>query len=58
MSEFAEPGHSKRQGATCLQRAEQGGELIKVAVSREGPVGPRAAMKPLMEVWQLKVTKT
>ena len=45
------------QAALLAQRAAQGGELIKVAVSREGPVGPRAAMKPLMEVWQLQVTK-
>ena len=46
------------QAALLAQRAAQGGELIKVAVSREGPVGPRTAMKPLMEVWQLQVTKT
>ena len=46
------------QTALLAQREVQGGELIKVAVSREGPVGPRAAMKPLMEVWQLQVTKT
>lgn len=46
------------QAALLAQRDAGGGELIKVAVSREGPVGRRTAMKPLMEVWQLRAAKT
>ena len=45
------------QAALLAQRDARGGELIKVAISREGPVGPRSAMKPSMEVWQLQATK-
>ncbi|MEK9724571.1 MAG: precorrin-6y C5,15-methyltransferase (decarboxylating) subunit CbiE, partial [Rhodospirillaceae bacterium] len=45
------------RAALMAARGAHGGELVQIAVSREGPVGPRAALKPLMEVWQWRTVK-
>jgi precorrin-6Y C5,15-methyltransferase (decarboxylating) len=39
------------------RRGEWGGEMIRVAVSRAGPVGPYTAWRPLMPVSQLQAVK-
>jgi len=45
------------RAALMAQREAAGGELVQIAISREGAVGPRSALKPLMEVWQLRAHK-
>ncbi len=46
------------RAALMAQREAGGGELVQIAISREAPVGPRAALKPMMEVWQLRAHKS
>jgi precorrin-6B C5,15-methyltransferase / cobalt-precorrin-6B C5,C15-methyltransferase len=38
-------------------REQHGGEITQISVAREGKVGPLSAMRPMMEVWQLRVEK-
>jgi len=45
------------QEALLAQRRASGGELVRIAIGREGAVGPRSALRPLMEVWQLRAEK-
>ena len=45
------------EGALARWRAELGGELIRIAVSRAGAVGPYTGWRPLMPVTQLRAVK-
>ncbi len=38
-------------------QAQQGGEMVRISVARSGAVGPMTAMRPLMDVLQLKAIK-
>jgi len=39
-------------------QSRHGGEMVRISVARSGPVGPMTAMRPLMDVLQLKAHKT
>jgi precorrin-6Y C5,15-methyltransferase (decarboxylating) len=45
------------EGALAAFRVRQGGELVRIAVSRAEPVGPFTGWKPLMTVTQLAAVK-
>ena len=45
------------EGALAEFRVRQGGELVRIAVSRAEPVGPFTGWKPLMTVTQLAAVK-
>lgn len=45
------------EGALAEFRVRQGGELVRIAVSRAEPVGPLTGWKPLMTVTQLAAVK-
>jgi precorrin-6Y C5,15-methyltransferase (decarboxylating) len=47
------------EGSTALTNwhGERGGELVRIAISRAGPVGGATALRPLMPVTQLRLVK-
>ena len=46
------------QQALAAFRDQHGGSLTKISISRDGAVGPRSGLRPLMDVWQLRTEKT
>jgi len=46
------------EGALAAFRADHGGDLTRISVSRAEPVGPFTGWKPLMTVTQFSVVKS
>ncbi|MDD9878684.1 MAG: hypothetical protein OXR84_14705, partial [Magnetovibrio sp.] len=46
------------QAALVGFRDAHGGSLTRIAVGRDDKVGSRTALRPMMEVWQLRTEKT
>jgi precorrin-6Y C5,15-methyltransferase (decarboxylating) len=48
------------EGAAALARwhEEHGGELIRIAISRAGPVGAATVLRPMFPVTQLRLVKS
>ena len=45
------------QQALIVFKNSHGGSLTRISISRDGAIGPRTGLRPLLDVWQLRAEK-